>query len=172
MSTAAATQVWQLGAVELAGAIKSRQLSCLEVVQAHLERMDAVNGSVNAVVVVLAEEARQAAAAADRLTTAGGELPPLHGVPFTIKENIDPRPHADHPRTRGAGRGIPHPGRPRHRADEGRRGDPDRPHQHAQRHRPLALRQRAVGGDAQPRGTRPGPPARPAPARRWRSPPG
>ena len=89
MSTGAATQVWQMGAVELAGAIKSRQVSCLEVVQAHLERMDAVNASVNAVVVVLAEQARRAAAAADRVTAAGGELPPLHGVPFTIKDNID-----------------------------------------------------------------------------------
>src|SRR5512132_888562 len=78
-----------MGAAELAGAIKSRQLSCLEVVQAHLERMDAVNASVNAVVVVLAEQARQAAAAADRVTAARGELPPLHGVPFTIKDNID-----------------------------------------------------------------------------------
>jgi hypothetical protein len=75
VSTAAAAQVWQMGAVELAGAIKRRQVSCLEVVQAHLERMDAVNASVNAVVVVLAEQARRAAAAADRVTAAGGELP-------------------------------------------------------------------------------------------------
>jgi amidase len=89
VSTGAATQVWQMGATELAGAIRARQVSSREVVQAHLQRMDEVNASVNAVVAVLAEQAGHAAAAADRVTMAGGELPPLHGVPFTVKDNID-----------------------------------------------------------------------------------
>ena len=53
----------------------------LEVVQAHLRRIKAVNPSINAVVIVLAEQARHAATAADRLTVADGDLPPLHGVP-------------------------------------------------------------------------------------------
>ena len=48
-----------------------------------------MNPSINAVVVVLAEEALDAARAADGLIAAGGVIPPLHGVPFTVKENID-----------------------------------------------------------------------------------
>jgi amidase len=44
---------------------------------------------VNAIVVVLAEEALEAARAADRALADGAELGPLHGVPFTIKENLD-----------------------------------------------------------------------------------
>lgn len=84
-----ATELWQLSAVELAATIRSRAASCREVVDAHLRRIEAVNPAVNAVVTVLGEEARQAAAAADRAVAAGEQLPPLHGVPFTIKDAID-----------------------------------------------------------------------------------
>jgi amidase len=59
------------------------------VVDAHLQRIADVNPSVNAVTVVLAEEAMEAATEADRTTARGDELPPLHGVPFTVKANID-----------------------------------------------------------------------------------
>lgn len=48
-----------------------------------------MNPSINAVTVVLAEQALDAAKAADRITTEGGELSRFHGVPVTIKENID-----------------------------------------------------------------------------------
>jgi amidase len=48
-----------------------------------------VNPSINAVTVVLGEQAMEAAKAADRAVAGGGDLPPLHGVPFTVKENID-----------------------------------------------------------------------------------
>jgi len=81
--------LWRLGALELAEVIRSRQASSREVVEAHLRRIEAVNPSVNAVTVVLPEQALEAAAAADRATAAGGELPRFHGVPFTVKENID-----------------------------------------------------------------------------------
>ena len=83
--TVTATELWQLGAVELAATIRSREASCREVVDAHLRRIEAVDRAVNAVVVVLGEEARQAA---DRAVAAGEELPRLHGVPFTP---IDPK---------------------------------------------------------------------------------
>ncbi len=75
----------QTSATELAALIRNRDVSSREVVQAHLDRIDAVNGQVNAVTVLLAEEAMAAADAAD----AGDPRGPLHGVPFTIKENID-----------------------------------------------------------------------------------
>lgn len=78
-------ELWRRGAGELAALIKSKQVSSVEVVQAHLDRIEAVNPVVNAVTVTLAESALSAARAADRGDAEG----PLHGVPFTIKENID-----------------------------------------------------------------------------------
>ncbi len=89
MSLATATELWRMSATELAEAIRTRQASSVEVVEAHLRRIEAVNPSINAVVIVLGEQALEAAKAADRAVAAGGELPPFHGVPFTIKDNID-----------------------------------------------------------------------------------
>src|SRR5260370_24749147 len=83
------SEIWQLSATELAQRIARRQLSSAEVVDAHLARIDAVNPALNAVVKILAEEARAAAAVADRRLAAGEAVGPLHGVPFTVKENID-----------------------------------------------------------------------------------
>ena len=86
-------------AVELAGAIKSGDTSSREVVQAHLDRIDAVNEGVNAVVRRLDDEALAAADTADEAVRAGEPTGPLHGVPVTLKENID---LAGHPTTLGA----------------------------------------------------------------------
>jgi amidase len=86
---AAATELWRMSAMELAGAIRSGQASSREVIEAHLRRIEAVNPSVNAITSLLAEEALEAAKAADRRAVGGGALPRLHGVPFTVKENID-----------------------------------------------------------------------------------
>jgi amidase len=83
------SEPWQLGAVELAARIRARELSSREVLEAHLTRLEVVNPHLNAVVRVLADEAREAADAADRLVASGAELGPLHGVPITVKENID-----------------------------------------------------------------------------------
>ena len=89
MSVGTATELWQLSATDLAAAIRVRQASSREVIEAHLRRISEVNRGVNAVPVVLADEALAAASAADRDTAGGRELPPLHGVPFTVKSNID-----------------------------------------------------------------------------------
>jgi amidase len=83
------SEIWQLSASELAQRIAHRKLSSAEVVDAHLARIEAVNPSLNAVVRVLADEARAAAVLADKKLTAGETIGPLHGVPFTVKENID-----------------------------------------------------------------------------------
>ena len=80
-----AEELWQKSATELAALIKDKQVSSKEVVESHLARIEAVNGKVNAITVVLAESALEAADAADSAEPSG----PLHGVPFTIKENID-----------------------------------------------------------------------------------
>src|SRR5262245_65225643 len=77
------------GAVELARMIRSRQTTSTEVVEAYLARIEEVNSIVNAVTVVLADEARAAAATVDQALAAGTPLGPVAGVPFTVKENID-----------------------------------------------------------------------------------
>jgi amidase len=81
--------IWQWSAGETAAAIRSGAIAAVEVLDAHLERMRAVNPRLNAVVVDLSEEARKAAMAADKARAKGRELGPLHGVPITIKENVD-----------------------------------------------------------------------------------
>ena len=60
-----ADELWRKGAGELAAMIRGREVSSVEVVQAHLDRIDAVNGPLNAVTVVLAESALEAARQAD-----------------------------------------------------------------------------------------------------------
>ncbi len=96
---ATTTDLWRMSATELAGAIRSRQASSHEVVEAHLRRIEVVNPSVNAVTVVLGDQALEAAKAADRAVSERGYLAPFHGVPFTVKENID---LAGTPTTNGA----------------------------------------------------------------------
>src|SRR5258708_25202434 len=83
------SEIWQPWATELAQRIARRQLSSVEAVNAHLARIDAVNPALNAVVRVLADEARAGAVLADKKLAAGETVGPLHGVPFTVKENID-----------------------------------------------------------------------------------
>ncbi len=78
-----------MGAAQLARAIAETTVSSVEVIDAHLARIEAVNPSVNAIVKVLAEQARAMAIEADAKVKSGAPLGPLHGVPFTIKENID-----------------------------------------------------------------------------------
>ncbi len=81
--------LWELGALELAAAIRNGEASACDAVEACIDRIDAVNGGVNAVTVVYAGAARAAAAAADAKQAAGEALGPLHGVPLGVKENID-----------------------------------------------------------------------------------
>ena len=76
-------------ATALAALIGARQLSSREVVQAHLDRVAAVNPQINAVVTLMADEALRAADAADRAVASGAVLGPLHGVPFSIKDALD-----------------------------------------------------------------------------------
>lgn len=83
------TELWECSAVELARRVGSREASSREIIDAHLERIESVNPKVNAIVEVLADSARAAADAADRAVAAGEPLGPLHGVPVTVKQNID-----------------------------------------------------------------------------------
>ena len=73
------SEIWQLSAAEMARRIARRELSSAEVVDAHLARIDAMSPALNAIVRVLADEARAAAALADRRLKAGETVGPLHG---------------------------------------------------------------------------------------------
>lgn len=60
------TDLWRMGATELAEVIRTRQVSSRAVVEAHLRRIEQVNPSINAIVAVLADRALDAAVATDR----------------------------------------------------------------------------------------------------------
>ena len=66
--------------------IAAGEVSAVEVFNAYRERIEQVNGDVNAIVFSQLEQASQAAIAADRARLQGKTLGPLHGVPFTVKE--------------------------------------------------------------------------------------
>ena len=82
-------ELWRKSAGELANLIANKTVSSVEVIAAHLARIDEVNPKINAVVRVLADDAHKAAVIADQMVARGETLGPLHGVPFTVKENID-----------------------------------------------------------------------------------
>lgn len=90
------TELWRESALSLASKIAKKEVSSREVVEAHLARIDAVNKTTNAIVEILADSALAAADAADQHQAGGGTLGPLHGVPFTIKTNIDYAGSATH----------------------------------------------------------------------------
>lgn len=74
----------------LARAIRTKQVSSLEVVRAHLEHIHTVNPRLNAVVFATGESALKQARAADRKSAKRkAVLGPLHGVPFTAKDIFD-----------------------------------------------------------------------------------
>jgi aspartyl-tRNA(Asn)/glutamyl-tRNA(Gln) amidotransferase subunit A len=75
-------------ATKLADLIRTKQVSPVEVVQAHLDRIEAVDPQINAIV-TLADGALEAARRAEAAVLAGERLGPLHGVPFTAKDSID-----------------------------------------------------------------------------------
>ncbi|WP_031375558.1 MULTISPECIES: amidase [Pantoea] len=75
-------------ATELAQLIRNGDVSPVEVVKAHLDRIEQTNPQVNAIV-TLAENALSEAKAAEQAVRSGQPLGPLHGVPFTVKDSID-----------------------------------------------------------------------------------
>ena len=82
-------ELWMLSATDLASRIGRGEVSSVEAVGAHLERIDEVDGMLNAVVVRRFEEALVEARAADERRSRREPLGALHGVPMTIKECFD-----------------------------------------------------------------------------------
>jgi len=79
------SELLRMDALALAECIRKRELSPVEVVDAHIARIEQVNPQLNAVVWACFDRAREDAKHAERRKR---ELPPLHGVPFTVKEMI------------------------------------------------------------------------------------
>ena len=73
---------------ELAALIRTRAVSPVEVVEAHLNRIERINPQLNAIV-TLAPDALDRARAAESALATGEEIGPLHGVPLTVKDTIE-----------------------------------------------------------------------------------
>lgn len=83
------TNVCSLSGSQQAKLIRSGEVSATEMLEAHLRRIEKVNPSLDAVCQVLEETARKSAAEVDRAKGQGDVLPPLAGVPFSVKDSIE-----------------------------------------------------------------------------------
>ncbi|MBX6745293.1 MAG: amidase, partial [Acetobacteraceae bacterium] len=77
-----------VSAAELAALIRSRQVSPVEVMRVTLERAEASQPVVNAFITLCPEQAMAAARAAEAVVMCGDDLPPLHGVPLSVKDLV------------------------------------------------------------------------------------
>lgn len=75
-----------LSILELAGRLRRRELSSVELTRATLERAEALNPRLNCFITLLGEGALEAAEAADRELADGQVRGPLHGLPFSVKD--------------------------------------------------------------------------------------
>lgn len=76
-------------AAQLAELVKLKEVSSRDLTEAYLSRIDALNPKLNAIVAQDKEHVRQQAKLADELKLSPAELPPLHGVPVTVKESFN-----------------------------------------------------------------------------------
>jgi len=81
--------LWRWSATEVVAATTSGRVNCREVAEAVLGRIETLNGRVNAVTLRLDDQARAAARRLDDAFARGERPGPLHGVPVTIKDNVD-----------------------------------------------------------------------------------
>src|SRR5215211_3028972 len=86
-------------ASDLAARIRAKEFSPVEVLEAVLRRLEALNPRLNAFTLIQAEEAREQARGAEVAALRGHDLGPLHGVPVSIKDNV---PMAGKPLTYGS----------------------------------------------------------------------
>ncbi len=80
-------QIHYASASDLARKIRSKEISPVEVVRAHLDRIDALNPRLNAIV-IFADDPLDRAKEAEAAIMRGDEVGPLHGVPYTLKDCV------------------------------------------------------------------------------------
>lgn len=83
------TELWRHSARDIARLVRTREVTAVEVIEAHLARIAEVNAFLGALTVVFVEESRQLAEQLDRRIANGEEVGELAGVPVSVKENID-----------------------------------------------------------------------------------
>lgn len=88
-ATETATEIAFRTASELAGMIQRREVGCEELLDHYLDRVERFNPTLNAIVVLDADGARERAREADAALARGEVWGPLHGVPMTIKESYN-----------------------------------------------------------------------------------
>lgn len=86
MTDESATEICFLTATEMAARIRRRELSAVEVMEAHLRQIERVNPRVNAIVTLVADRAVDGARAADQALARGTVNGPLHGLPVAHKD--------------------------------------------------------------------------------------
>ncbi len=79
----------ELSVREMAELVRKRSVTAVELVEAHLQRIEEVNPRINAVVTLAADRALAEARRADEMLASGKVMGPLHGVPFTIKDSLE-----------------------------------------------------------------------------------
>jgi Asp-tRNA(Asn)/Glu-tRNA(Gln) amidotransferase A subunit family amidase len=82
-------ELTSLPAVAMAAMIRQKKISPVELVEAHLRRIEELNPRLNALVEVDAEGARRQARVAEAAIQSNVAIGPLHGVPITIKSSLD-----------------------------------------------------------------------------------
>ena len=75
-----------LSIADAAELVAGRQLSPVEIVDAHLRRIDAIDDSLNSFITLLRDESRAAAREAEGAIASGGYIGPLHGLPIGLKD--------------------------------------------------------------------------------------
>ncbi|MEX0284369.1 MAG: amidase family protein [Paracoccaceae bacterium] len=88
------TEIWRLTAAEVAAQTRAGDITAEAAVASSIDRMNATNPDLNAVVEDLSSAALEQARQLDKDRAAGAEPGPLHGVPVTIKINVDQTGHA------------------------------------------------------------------------------
>ena len=83
------TALWDNDAITLAGMLRGHEVSAREVIAAHIDRIEAVDGAVNAVITRCFEQAMAKASAADQALARGEEPGLLHGLPVAHKDLVD-----------------------------------------------------------------------------------
>ncbi len=83
------SELTRLSAAEMAEQVRRKQLSSVELVEAHLMQIERLNPKLNAFIALDTERALDAARAAETLVLRGVELGALHGVPISIKSSVE-----------------------------------------------------------------------------------
>ena len=86
--------LWRMSASEIVKATTAGEVRSIDVITSVVDRMQKVNPKLNAIVCDLSDEALKTAELLDRARNNGKECGPLHGVPVTIKINVDQKGHS------------------------------------------------------------------------------